>query len=555
MVDPRDIGSRFADLELLPADFLPEGLSAEGVKLIEVIMEDEIFGGQAGILRGSSPYQEAKRQEAIDAEQNNQPFPLDRPHCNKRGEIVISHRCVALERNGEQCRARTKHGSKCWNHLQRDANLRIKKSIIKGAGKGLAAAGKDFPPHSQVTDYTGDISMDPDVEHGGSRYVVGLSKSVTLDAARTDTAPGRMINDPKGSGLSFRSNTKFAIDNRRRKVRIVTTKLVPDKEEFFLSYGPGYWKQLQKLKADRAEKKVVKRRAKRVIKKAVAAAASAAARMRPAYELDPLTHEQAMNTADSAKWRAAERDEQQSLDEMQVYRFVDRVPADAKLLDSKPVYKRKRDNEGIVVRYKCRLVVRGFLQRQGLDYDSTYAPTVSYKAICIGLATEAALDLEIEIVTTAYLHAPLDRKLYMKIPASFTNVPANAVAVVLDKSLYGLHQSGKLWNAMLTQAFIDIGFEVGKNGDQCTFTLRTRSGQPIIVMVFVDDIIYMYDKQDEQQMEGIKNQLMSQFKIKDLGDATSIRFSACNHMYNHMYTQPSNTHVGARPGAVHHAVL
>jgi hypothetical protein len=491
--------------------------------LVEDIIADEIFGYQAGIPRGSSPYQEAQRQAAIDAEENNQPFPLDRRPCNKAGEIVVKQRCVALKRNGEQCGRNTRHGSKCWNHLQRDANVRIKKSIINpAAGKTLFAAGKDFKTGEQVAKYTGDISTDPDVEHGGSKYVVGLSRDVTIDAARSNTAPGRMINDPKGTGV--RPNVKFAIDNRARKVRIVTTRPVADKNEFFLSYGREYWKRINELKAQQAAKKIKKRKVKRALKKAVAAAATAAQRLRPAYELDPLTHQQAMNAPDAAQWREAERAEQQSLIDMKVYRFVSQVPRGAKVLDSKLVFKRKRDNEGRVVRHKCRLVVRGFQQRPLIDYDSTYSATVSYKAIRITLAYAAAYDLELKTmdVETAYLHAPLDRELFMEIPPSFTNVPASAVALVLDKSLYGLHQSGKLWNTMLMQLLINIGFVAGKFGDQCTFTLRTRTKQLIIFDVFVDDILYAYDKKDEEQMEEIKSKLKKKLKIKDLGDATSI---------------------------------
>jgi hypothetical protein len=170
------------------------------------------------------------------------------------------------------------------------------------------------------------------------------------------------------------------------------------------------------------------------------------------------------------------------------------------------------------------LVVRGFQQRPLIDYDSTYSATVSYKAIRITLAYPAAYDLELKTmdVETAYLHAPLDRELFMEIPPSFTNVPASAVALVLDKSLYGLHQSGKLWNTMLMQLLINIGFVAGKFGDQCTFTLRTRTKQLIIFDVFVDDILYAYDKKDEEQMEEIKSKLKKKLKIKDLGDATSI---------------------------------
>jgi len=517
MVAPGDIGSSVA---IYPATVLPSSLSAEQISLIEQLAEEEFFSGQADAPRGMSPLQEQLRDEAIEAEEKNQPFPLDRPHCNKHGEIVNSHRCIAVKRNGEQCGARTKHGSRCWNHMQRDLGLRIKQSGIVGAGKGLWTSDPR-KTNERITKYTGDISMDSDQEHGGSKYVLQLSKSVSLDAARTDTAAGRMINDPRGSG--FQKNTKFVLDNRARTVRIVATRPLKSNTELFLPYGDKYWTQFKKLKL-KAGDKVAKRKAKRAAKKAVAAAAATASRLLSAYEPDPLTHQQAMAAPDAAHWREAERAEQQSLEDMNVYEFVNAVPSGAKLLDSKPVYKRKRRHDGSVARYKNRVVARGFLQRAGIDYDATFSPVVKYKTLRVMLAIAALEDLELKTmdVETAFLHAELDRPLYMKIPAGFSNVPKGAVALKLNKSLYGLHQSGLLWNAMLTQALISAGFNAGKNGDQCTFTKRTRSGQLIILAVFVDDIIYMYNKTDEREMEQIKSELMRQFKIKDLGDATSM---------------------------------
>jgi len=516
MVAPGDIGSSVA---IYPAMILPFSLSAEQTHFIEQLAEEEFFGAPADVPRGMSPLQEQLRDEAIEAEEKNQPFPLDRPRCNKHGEIVLSHRCVAMKRDGEQCGARTKHGSRCWNHMQRDLGLRIKQSGIIGAGKGLWST-EPRKTKEHITEYTGDLSMDPEQDHGGSKYVLQLTNDgISLDAARTDTAAGRMINDPRGSG--FQKNTKFVVDQRARKVRIVATRPIPSNSELFLPYGDKYWTQFKKLKLGN---KVVKRKAKRAAKKAVAAAAATASRLLTAYEPDPLTHQQAMAAPDAAHWREAERAEQQSLEDMHVYEFVYAVPSGAKLLDSKPVYKRKRRHDGSVARYKNRVVARGFLQREGIDYDATFSPVVKYKTLRVMLAIAALENLELMAmdVETAFLHAKLDRALFMKIPAGFSNVPKGAVALKLNKSLYGLHQSGKLWNAMLTQALIDAGFEAGKNGDQCTFTKRTRSGQLIILAVFVDDIIYMFDKADEKEMEQIKFELMRKFKIKDLGDATSM---------------------------------
>jgi hypothetical protein len=530
MIDPRDlgVGSQLADADSdvssYPASFLPADLSEQQVQQIEMMLEDEIFGGQAGIPRGSSPFQEQQRQEAIDAFENNQPFPLDRPRCNKAGEIVVPHRCVALKRNGEQCGARTRIGNRCWNHTQRDLNLRVKRSGILDGGKGLFAANKDYRNKMHVTDYTGDLSTDPDVDHGGSKYVVGISHDVTLDAARSDTALGRMINDPKGSGHP--PNTRFAIDTRRRKVRIYATRPVLAGKEFFLPYGKSYWARVNEMAAEKAAKRKIKRRVKRVAKQRAREVieVNAAEAQQLFVERDPLTHAQAMASPDAQQWREAERAEQKSLEDMKVYRFVTQVPAGAKLLDSKPVYKRKRDNNGKIVRHKNRLVARGFQQRDGIDYNATFAATVSYEAIrtILALATVHDKELKSMDVTTAFLHADLDIPQYMKIPSSFTNVPAGAVALVLDKSLYGLHQSGRRWQEVLARAISELKFTVGKHGDISTYWLKSRSGNSIVMGVFVDDILYSYNKIDEPEMEEIKSKLMSKFKIVDLGDATSI---------------------------------
>ena len=147
--------------------------------------------------RGSSPTQEYERQVAIDATENNQPFPPNRKRCTKKGEILVSSRCTQIKPNGEQCGARTRNGRFCWNHLKKEG-LRIRQSNIVRAGKGLFAE-KDYARGEEIAKYTGDESNDPEVDHGGSNYVVGLSREVSIDAARTNTAPGRMINDTRGS--------------------------------------------------------------------------------------------------------------------------------------------------------------------------------------------------------------------------------------------------------------------------------------------------------------------------------------------------------------------
>ena len=130
---------------------------------------------------------ELDRYDAIQQVKRNFPLSEYRPDCNKHGELPVSHQCAFIKkRNNQRCKARTRHGAYCWNHLMIADGLRIKKSAI--AGKGLFAS-RPFKKSEEITRYTGDISYDPDQDHHGSLYVYGLSKDVTIDAARSNTAP------------------------------------------------------------------------------------------------------------------------------------------------------------------------------------------------------------------------------------------------------------------------------------------------------------------------------------------------------------------------------
>lgn len=97
-----------------------------------------------------------------------------------------------------------------------------------------------------------------------------------------------------------------------------------------------------------------------------------------------------------------------------------------------------RHTHGEIVRYKCRWVMRGFTQEEGVDYDETFASVVkpmSYKAL---LAIAAALDLEIEQmdVKTAFLYGNIDHEIYIEQPHHMTD--STAKVCKLQKTLYGL---------------------------------------------------------------------------------------------------------------------
>jgi hypothetical protein len=91
-------------------------------------------------------------------------------------------------------------------------------------------------------------------------------------------------------------------------------------------------------------------------------------------------------------------------------------PGGRKLVDSKRVFKLKRDANGQITRYKARLVARGFTQEKGVDYHDTFAPTVRVISIRTLLALAAYNDWEVKQLdmVTAFLEADIEEEIYME---------------------------------------------------------------------------------------------------------------------------------------------
>ena len=146
----------------------------------------------------------------------------------------------------QQCKQLTRFGAYCWSHLAREERLRIKASQIPGAGRGLFATAP-IRRGERVCWYTGDVMRfdhEANAQKGGV-YYLQLSRYVGIDAARTDTAPGRFLNDPSGSGR--RPNCKFAVDRVHNLACIRATCNIQAGQELLVSYGRGYWKAMKRL--------------------------------------------------------------------------------------------------------------------------------------------------------------------------------------------------------------------------------------------------------------------------------------------------------------------
>ena len=96
---------------------------------------------------------------------------------------------------------------------------------------------------------------------------------------------------------------------------------------------------------------------------------------------EPLTVKQALTSSEKENWQEAMKDEFNSLDANKVWELVP-PPNDRKIINSKWVFKCKLKENGLVERYKARLVAQGYSQRQGLDYEDTFSPVVCSHCYC-----------------------------------------------------------------------------------------------------------------------------------------------------------------------------
>ena len=198
--------------------------------------------------------------------------------------------------------------------------------------------------------------------------------------------------------------------------------------------------------SEQAIKKAIKQKAQAEPKSAMSHAALIAQAQDSFPSDDPTSHAQAMNGPNAADWKKAEEEEMKSMAKNKTWTRC-KLPVGKRTIQCKWVYKVKRDENGEPIKFKARLVAKGFTQREGLDYEETYAPVARFSSIRLLLAIGAHYDLEIHQmdVKTAFLNGDLEHEIYMCQPEGHQVEGQEQLVCKLNKSLYGLTQAGRSW--------------------------------------------------------------------------------------------------------------
>lgn len=141
--------------------------------------------------------------------------------------------------------------------------------------------------------------------------------------------------------------------------------------------------------------------------------------------------------------------------------------------------------EGKISRYKARFVVRGFSQRERVDFNETFSPVARFDTIraVLSIAANEELELAQFDVETAFLNDVLEKSIYMDQPEGFEDGTDRVCK--LRKNLYGLKQSPRIWNDIFKDIMSNLKFQQSV-ADPCIFH-RISNNEKLIVVLYVDD--------------------------------------------------------------------
>ncbi|GJR77965.1 retrovirus-related pol polyprotein from transposon TNT 1-94 [Tanacetum coccineum] len=148
------------------------------------------------------------------------------------------------------------------------------------------------------------------------------------------------------------------------------------------------------------------------------------------------------------------------------------------------------DEENTVIRNKARLVMRGYRQEEGIDFEESFASVAIIEAISIFLAYAANKSFEVYQmdVKTAFLHGSLKEQVYVCQPEGFINAYNQIHAYELKKALYGLKHAPRAWYGELLKFLPRNHFTKGTVDP--TLFKRYRDNDILAIQVYVDDIIF-----------------------------------------------------------------
>ena len=119
------------------------------------------------------------------------------------------------------------------------------------------------------------------------------------------------------------------------------------------------------------------------------------------------------------------------------------LPDGKNVVGVKWIYKIKHKSDGSLDKYKARLVAKGYSQKEGVDYEETFAPTTRMTTLrlIVALTTHHGWPIFQMDVKAAFLNGELEEEVYVEQPLWFVEPCTKENICLLKKVLYGLKQT------------------------------------------------------------------------------------------------------------------
>ncbi|GJY72291.1 putative ribonuclease H-like domain-containing protein [Tanacetum coccineum] len=216
-----------------------------------------------------------------------------------------------------------------------------------------------------------------------------------------------------------------------------------------------------------------------------------------AYFLSQKEPKKVIQTLDDPIWIEAMQEELLQFKLQKVWTLVD-LPNGKRAIGTKWVFRNKKDERGIVVRNKARLVAQGYTQEEGIDYDEVFAPVARIEAIRLFLAYASFMGFIVYQmdVKSAFLYGTIEEE--------------------VEKALCGLHQAPNAWYETLSTYLLEN--EVRRGTIDKTLFIKKDKGDILLVQVYVDDIIFGSIK--KSLCVEFKQMMNKRFQISSMGELT-----------------------------------
>lgn len=225
-------------------------------------------------------------------------------------------------------------------------------------------------------------------------------------------------------------------------------------------------------------------------------------------EVEPETYEEAIICPEKQNWKIAMDNEIKAMQTNDAWELTE-LPHRQRPLNSKWVYRLKRNPDGSIDKYRARLVIKGYAQRPGIDYSETFSPVTRLATVrsLLAIAATERMVLKQFDVSTAFLYGDIEEIIFMNQPEGYEDGTKRVCR--LKRSLYGLKQAPRCWYRKFDDFMVSLGFRTS-NEDPCVY-IRRRKTEKIIIALYVDDgLIAATNRSD---LNHFIEELQSRFKI------------------------------------------